>query len=281
MLTAYRLPLSAEGPHSALDITPRIVYHRITIGSAPCLYDGAFRPSLYIARGIHVNSTLIQTFFTSDIVGQIITLAILALSILAWFVILDKVRYLRAAEKNSHLFLQQYRRERAHLFSLHFQKERTSICPLYRIYEAGMKELRHHLGTESLDAEIARLSELQLEEVEDRVQRVIADEAALMERMMILLAISAVVGPLMGLLGTVWGIMNAFNAMATAGSPSLLIVAPGIAGALITTVVGLLVAIPSVGAYNIFLSKIRRLGSSMDDFASEFISAIRRRLIAH
>lgn len=227
-----------------------------------------------------MNSTLIQTFVTSDIVGQIITLAIIALSILAWFVILDKIRYLRAAEKNSHLFLQQYRRERNHLFSLHVAKDRGSVCPLYKVYEAGIRELRHHLGVESLEAGVAGLSELQLEEVEDVVQRTISDQTALMEKMMIILAIAAVVGPLMGLLGTVWGIMNAFNAMATAGSPSLLIVAPGIAGALITTVVGLLVAIPSVGAYNIFLSRIRRLGGAMDDFASEFISAARRRLIA-
>jgi biopolymer transport protein ExbB/TolQ len=103
----------------------------------------------------------------------------------------------------------------------------------------------------------------------------------MMEKLMIILAISAVVGPLLGLLGTVWGIMNAFNAMALSGSPSLLIVAPGIAGALITTVVGLLVAIPSVAAYNIFLSRIRRMGAVMDDFAGELTSAIRRRLLAH
>ncbi|MCX6339022.1 MAG: MotA/TolQ/ExbB proton channel family protein [Candidatus Aureabacteria bacterium] len=227
-----------------------------------------------------MNSTLIQTFVTSDIVGQVITLAIVALSILAWFVILDKVRYLRAAERNSQLFLHQYHRDREHIFSLHFAKERASLCPLYRIYAAGVRDLRRHLGD---DLELANpgLSEYQLEEVEESIQRAISGETALMERLMIILAITAVVGPLMGLLGTVWGIMNAFNAMAAAGSPSLLIVAPGIAGALITTVVGLLVAIPSVAAYNVFLSRIRRLGATMDDFASEFIAAIRRRLLAH
>ncbi|MCX6357224.1 MAG: MotA/TolQ/ExbB proton channel family protein [Candidatus Aureabacteria bacterium] len=228
-----------------------------------------------------MNSTLIQTFVTSDIVGQIITLAIVALSIVAWFVILDKIRYLRAAEKNSQLFLQQYRKDRNHLFSVHFPRERASICPFYKVYEAGMKELKHHMGNDSIEAGTPVLTELQLEEVEDAVQRAISDEMAAMERMMILLAITAVVGPLMGLLGTVWGIMNAFNAMAAHGSPSLLIVAPGIAGALITTVVGLLVAIPSVGAYNIFLSRIRRLSGAMEDFASEFVSAVRRRLVAH
>jgi biopolymer transport protein ExbB/TolQ len=206
---------------------------------------------------------------------------IVGLSILAWFVILDKVRYLRVAERNSHLFLQHYRRNREHIFSVHYAKEHTSLCPVYRIYAAGIKELRHQIGEEtSLDSN-PHLTEYQMEEFEEAVMRTISNETALMERLMIILAIAAVVGPLMGLLGTVWGIMNAFNAMAAAGSPSLLIVAPGIAGALITTVVGLLVAIPAVAAYNVFLSKIRRIGGIMEDYASEFITAVRRRLLTH
>lgn len=228
-----------------------------------------------------MNNSLIQTFATSDFVGQIITLAILGLSILAWFVILEKVRYLRAAERNSQLFLHQYRRDREHVFQLHFAKEHAGLCPVYKIYAAGIKELKHHVGEgEPIGHPNPGLTEYQIEEVEDAVQRTMAGETASMEKLMIILAIAAVVGPLMGLLGTVWGIMNAFNAMAAAGSPSLLIVAPGIAGALITTVVGLLVAIPSVAAYNVFLARIRRMDGLMDDFASEFVSTIRRRLLA-
>jgi biopolymer transport protein ExbB/TolQ len=229
-----------------------------------------------------MNSSLIQTFTTSDVVGQIITLTILALSILAWFVIIDKIRYLRAVERYSEAFLAQYRKDREHIFSLHFSKDHAPLCPTFKIYAAGVKELKRHTGEqENLERASGMLSELQFEEVEEAVQRTISNETAMMERLMIILAITAVVGPLMGLLGTVWGIMNAFNAMAASGSPSLLIVAPGIAGALITTVVGLLVAIPSVAAYNIFLSKIRRMGAVMDDFAGELTAAIRRRLLVH
>ncbi len=228
-----------------------------------------------------MNNVLIHTFTSSDIVGQLITLSILALSILAWFIILDKVRYLRAAERYSQAFLSQYRRDREHIFSQHFQKEHAALCPLFKIYAAGVKELKRHLPeTENLDRASHLLTDLQLEELEEAVQRAISGETAGMERLMIFLSISAVVGPLLGLLGTVWGIMNAFNAMAASGSPSLLIVAPGIAGALITTVVGLLVAIPSVAMYNIFLSKIRQIAAVMDDFAGELLGAMRRRLLA-
>ncbi|MEJ2744257.1 MAG: MotA/TolQ/ExbB proton channel family protein [bacterium] len=227
-----------------------------------------------------MNGTLIHTFATSDFIGQIITLAIIGLSILAWFVILDKARYFRAAERNSQLFLHQYRRDREHIFQLHFSKEHAGLCPLYKIYATGIKEIKRHLSEgEPTDHPNHGLTEYQFEEIEEAVRRSMSAETASMEKLMIILAIAAVIGPLMGLLGTVWGIMNAFNAMATAGSPSLLIVAPGIAGALITTVVGLCVAIPSVAAYNIFLSRIRRIDGTMDDFASEFVSTIRRRLL--
>ena len=228
-----------------------------------------------------MNSALLQTFATSDFVGQIITLSILALSILAWFVIIDKIRYLRAVERNSQAFLAQYRRDREHVFSQHFPKDHAPLCPPFKIYLAGVKEVKRHTAEhDDLDHAGPLLTELQLEEVEEAVQRTISGETAMMEKLMIILAIAAVVGPLLGLLGTVWGIMNAFNAMAAAGSPSLLIVAPGIAGALITTVVGLLVAIPSVAMYNIFLSRIRRMGAVMDDFAGELLAAIRRRLLS-
>jgi biopolymer transport protein ExbB/TolQ len=227
-----------------------------------------------------MNNTLIQTFVTSDFVGQVITLSILALSILAWFVIIDKIRYLRAVERNAQAFLAQYRKGRERFFSLNFPKEHARLCPTFKMYLAVIKEVRRHVGEQAnLDAAGGTLTELQMEEIEEAVQRAISNETAQMEKLMIILAIAAVVGPLMGLLGTVWGIMNAFNEMAKAGSPSLLIVAPGIAGALITTVVGLLVAIPSVAMYNVFLSMIRRMGALMDDFAGELVAAIRRRLL--
>lgn len=228
-----------------------------------------------------MNNVIIQTFAQSDIVGKVITLAILALSVFAWFVILDKVRYLRAAERNSKLFLHQFHVQREHILSLRFGKGYAQLCPLYRVYEAGVKELRHHLGeADSLETANPGLTVYQLEGIEEALGRAVSNETGAMESMLIVLALSATVGPLMGLLGTVWGIMNAFNSMAAAGSPSLLIVAPGIAGALITTVIGLLVAIPSLAAYNLISNRIKRMVAVMDDFASEFLSLIGRRLIA-
>jgi len=83
-------------------------------------------------------------------------------------------------------------------------------------------------------------------------------------------------GPFLGLLGTVWGVMEAFGAMANSGSALLSAVAPGIAGALLTTVVGLLVALPSSIGYNMLTTRIRRLAVQMDNFSQEFAADVQK-----
>ena len=94
-----------------------------------------------------------------------------------------------------------------------------------------------------------------------------------------ILATAVSASPLLGLLGTVWGVLDAFGAMAVAGAANLSAVAPGISAALLTTVVGLLVAIPSAIGYNVLTSKIRELAVQMDNFAQEFVAELQRRFV--
>jgi biopolymer transport protein ExbB/TolQ len=82
--------------------------------------------------------------------------------------------------------------------------------------------------------------------------------------------------PFLGLLGTVWGVMDAFGGMATSGAAMLSAVAPGISGALLTTVVGLIVALPSSIGYNMLTSRIRRLAVQMDNFSQEFVASVQQ-----
>jgi len=88
------------------------------------------------------------------------------------------------------------------------------------------------------------------------------------------LAITAAVTPFIGLFGTVWGIIDAFHGLGTAGAATLRAVAPGISEALITTAAGLAAAIPAVIAYNLFGSSIRELAARSDDFALEVLNAV-------
>ena len=91
---------------------------------------------------------------------------------------------------------------------------------------------------------------------------------------MIILSTAVAGGPFIGLLGTVWGVMETFSGIARAGAANLTVMAPGVAGALIATVVGLFVAIPAMFAYNYMVTSIRALTQELDGFASEYATAL-------
>jgi biopolymer transport protein TolQ len=101
-----------------------------------------------------------------------------------------------------------------------------------------------------------------------------SEEITRLERNVPWLAITAAVTPFIGLFGTVWGIIDAFHGLGTAGAATLRAVAPGISEALITTAAGLAAAIPAVIAYNLIGSSIREFAARSDDFALEFLNAV-------
>jgi biopolymer transport protein ExbB/TolQ len=106
-----------------------------------------------------------------------------------------------------------------------------------------------------------------------------AAEAMALEKGMIVLSTAVAGGPFIGLLGTVWGVMETFAGIATAGSASLTAMAPGVAGALICTVIGLLVAIPAMFSYNFMVTTIRAITQELDGFASRFANQMEHRYV--
>ena len=106
--------------------------------------------------------------------------------------------------------------------------------------------------------------------------RAATTEITRLERRVTFLATTASVTPFIGLFGTVWGIMNAFEEIGKSGSSSLAVVAPGISEALITTAMGLAAAIPAALFFNFFTSRIKVLSAMMDDFALEFLNIVER-----
>ncbi len=113
-----------------------------------------------------------------------------------------------------------------------------------------------------------------MNQLENALQRVIARETLAYEAKMVMLASIVTGAPFLGLLGTVWGVMDAFGGVAVEGSATLQSLAPGVSGALLTTVAGLIVAIPSVFGYNYLLTKIRRLTMELENFASSVADRI-------
>ena len=111
----------------------------------------------------------------------------------------------------------------------------------------------------------------EIDVVRASLEQAVADQILELERKMIFLATAITISPFLGLFGTVWGIMLAFTDLAIMGKADIQTLAPGVSGALLTTVLGLLVAIPSVVGYNIITSLIKATIVQMDNFVEEFI----------
>ena len=137
--------------------------------------------------------------------------------------------------------------------------------PAYHVYLAGCRELTFHLlGTTEIDdtfatrlAEADKISPIAMTSVRSALEREVGEQALRLEERMTVLATAVSGAPFLGLLGTVWGVMDTFSAIAAEHSASLTTMAPGVSGALITTVTGLLVAIPAMFGYNFLVVTLR------------------------
>jgi biopolymer transport protein ExbB/TolQ len=224
----------------------------------------------------------------SNFAGKVIVVVLFIGSILAWSLMLTKLKDLREARRASAAFLRAYRRE-AHPATLFLRRQSFDASPLFRIYEKACQALGAEFEAAGSDAADLfrggvgtpnrRLSEHQLRGVQNAAERTSADEGLLLENRMGLLATATTTAPFLGLLGTVWGVMDSFGGMAVKGSAMLSAVAPGISGALLTTVIGLLVALPSAIGYNVLSDLIRRLTVQMDNFAQELTSDFDRHFL--
>lgn len=224
-------------------------------------------------------------FKQADGMGRFVVLLLLVGSIFAWSVILTKTRQLNRARRENDKFLAKYRSENEKL-TIYLQRMRFEGSPIYRIYEktcdafgtaiesAGTNPEDLFMGGVADDAPMLTVSDAT--GLDNVAERTTATEALSLEEKMGFLATAVASAPLLGLFGTVWGVMTAFGGMALSGSAMLSAVAPGISGALLTTVVGLIVAIPSTIAYNLLSAKIRRLCVDMENFAQELMSDIER-----
>ena len=225
-----------------------------------------------------------SAFWDSTAPGKIIVIVLFLGSAGAWTIMWTKSLQLKFAGRMTDDFLDAFRSER-NPTALFTKREEYVGTPLNTIYKAGCTSLGGELQAHGINPDDLLMGDMtseahrrlrvsQLETLRAVVDRNVADEALNLEDQMGLLATAVSAAPFLGLLGTVWGVMDAFSGMAESGSAALSAVAPGISGALLTTIVGLLVALPSMIGYNLLQSRIRRISVQMDNFAQELISAI-------
>jgi biopolymer transport protein TolQ len=195
-------------------------------------------------------------------------MAILAIfSLVSWAVIFSKWNTFRSARDANKNFLRAFRKAPG-LQAVAAASEQYRSSPLVGVFDFGYTEVERQIkGRGALTNKTALERSLQLG---------MSEEITRLERNMILLATTATVSPFIGLFGTVWGIIDAFQGLGTAGSASLRAVAPGISEALITTALGLAAAIPAAIFFNWFGSTIKEFGTRMEDFALEFLNLTER-----
>ena len=214
-----------------------------------------------------LNNLLEQTGWVARIV-----LAILFLfSLFSWALIFQKLRLFSRLNRQTAMFLRAFRVSNG----LPDPKAVGSLgSPLEVVYVAGYQELTSQLVGGNPHGHVKSLNAVTAD-----MQAAAADEVRKLESYMPWLATTGAVTPFIGLFGTVWGVMDAFSGLGTAGAASLRVVAPGIAEALITTAAGLFTAIPAVIAYNHFLHHIRELGARMDNFTMEVAAMIEKQYL--
>src|ERR1041385_1052697 len=197
-------------------------------------------------------------------VAQVVLIILLIFSIMSWSVILTKWSSLNRARAQSGRFLRAFRKAQR-LQDVAAVSEQFKPSPLVAVFDNAYDEYR-------------RQGEGNINAVQRAAQIASSEELTRLERRLPMLATTGAVAPFIGLFGTVWGIIDAFNGLGDAGAATLRAVAPGISEALITTAAGLFAAIPAVIAYNQFTHQLREFGARMDDFSLELLNSLERSL---
>ena len=210
-------------------------------------------------------------------VAKFVLVLLVIFSLISWAIIIYKGLALHNAYAHSETFLQVFRKSSK--FS-----EVNAVCgqlrgsPLVGVFLAGYLEVNQQVkgGGAGQVAPAPKPTVKSLESLSRSLARAATVEVTRLERRLSFLATTASVTPFVGLFGTVFGIMTAFDDIGRMGSANLAVVAPGISEALITTATGLVAAIPAAVFFNYYSSRVRVLTAMMDDFAMEFLNIVER-----
>jgi biopolymer transport protein ExbB/TolQ len=221
-------------------------------------------------------------FEHSDGVGQFVVLLLFFGSILTWTIMLDKGLALYRAKNMSESFIHKFRHKNSTVDM--FREAENDPSPVAKVYMSGVEKLLefYEIAPEQSSAMLAtgrkpcaKLTTAQMEAIRTVLEREVADQIMFLEQRIGLLATAVSVSPFLGLFGTVWGVMMAFCGVAAQGRAEISALAPGVSGALLTTVVALTVAIPSLIGYNLLTITIRKITVHMDNFTEEFIARVK------
>lgn len=214
-----------------------------------------------------VGGEIVDLVLQTGPVAKTVLVLLVAFSVLSWAVILSKWRLLGRARAQSGRFVRAFRKAQR-LQDIAPVVEQFRPSPLVGVFESAVAEFKRQMGTTGgIHNPVS---------IQRAMQIASSEEITRFERNVPWLAITGAVTPFIGLFGTVWGIIDAFHGLGTAGAATLRAVAPGISEALVTTAAGLAAAIPAVIAYNLIIGSIREMAARNDDFALEMLNMVER-----
>ena len=231
--------------------------------------------------------------------GKVTISLLVIVSLFSWTVMIKKGRQLYQASKMAKKFFSAYRATRDPM-DLYGKDQEYPGAPAYEVYYTGAEELAYHLknnpvtvekvsranGGQMSDAaksvetdmfartKVVKVSPASFDSVRVALERAVSAQSISLEKGMIILSTAVAGGPFIGLLGTVWGVMETFAGIGIKQAASLSAMAPGVSAALLATVAGLFVAIPAMFAYNYMITTIRAITQELDNFTAEYATAI-------
>ncbi|MCE3233122.1 MAG: hypothetical protein K0R98_1379 [Rickettsiaceae bacterium] len=209
----------------------------------------------------------------ADIVVKFVMALLMLGSLWCWTIIFDKWNYFKNVKQRSAKFEKSYRSSRAVGALFERMDKKDPGCPMAAMFIAGVVEAKNsypNTGKKITPEDINVFKEKLFNSV-SRVKNIAVER---MEKNLIFLATVGSASPFIGLFGTVWGIVNSFQAIAATKNTTLAVVAPGIAEALLATAIGLFAAIPAVIFYNLFSNEIRQSAGRLDDFTNELVTTL-------
>lgn len=222
---------------------------------------------------------MLELFLKSSLMAKFVFFLLAGLSVGSWAIMVSKAMQLRRATDHGRRFLDVFRQSKR-FSEVNAAAGQLDATPMVGLFRAGYAEVDAQIKAAPQEArgDVADPSfrVKSLEGVQRSLRRAIGVEVAIFSRGQAFLATTAAASPFIGLFGTVWGIMIAFQDIGVTGSTSLDAVAPGIAEALINTAAGLAAAIPALVGFNYFGARLRQMRVEMEDFVLEFLNLTER-----
>jgi len=232
------------------------------------------------------NTSFFSVLWDLGLFAKIIVLILIIFSIITWAITINKYIRFRKIKRNNQFIYEMFKSRSSVLEFVRITTEYPT-CLLSKLVFSANEEWHRIIknnpdSDDKLKKNVASIPSALLEllpNVNDALSRTISSEVEHLEQNLAFLAVASTASPFLGLLGTVWGILEAFLGVRHIPVVTLQIIAPGISDALVTTVAGLLVAIPAVVAYNYYVGRVKSFANDMERWSLEIISDFRKTAI--